>query len=134
MSGYTGLLLSRYFSERFQWKFLDEVQHVRAKGSNIEEIKRYSRVRIDKGLDHVPYNFVHTDTGIVIPTPNTMPYEICFITPDEYQTFHEGLLRGGNTANETLESMCRLYGTKVEGFSFRKGKLVFPNGYASLKL
>lgn len=134
LEGYTGLLLSRYFFSRFQWRDLIDVQHIRAGDkNNLRELQHYNRVRIDKGFDRVLYNFVTTDTGLVLPAPNVLPYEVGFITPSEYDSFHDEL-RGGKNVKDVLESMYRLLAQKIPTFSFDNGKLVLPNDYASLRL
>lgn len=132
--GYTGLILARRFHQRFQWRDLIDVQHVRADDkNNVNESKHYLRVRIDKGFGHVLYNFVATDTGLILPAPNILPYEICFIPPSDYEHFHDGLRRGRNE-KDVVEAMYRLLGQKVPTFSLENERLVLPRDYASLKL
>ena len=134
LEGYTGLLLSRYFSSRFQWRDLIEVQHVRADAeNNLRELQHYNRVRIDKGFAHVFYNFAATDTGLFLPAPNVLPYETAFITPSEYDNFLYELHRDINV-EDVLESMYKLLAQKIPTFSFDNGKLYLPNDYASLRL
>ena len=153
LDGYVGLLLSKHFYEaRFQWRDLIDVLYIRVDDKKrLRESREYGRVSIDKGFDNIPYNFVATDSGVILPAKSTLPYEICFISPDEYDHFHDelqkgpwetqearGLRRGRNvpeTSNveHVVESMYKLLAQKVSTFSLDNGKLVLPRDYASLR-
>ncbi len=110
-----------------------EAFHIRATEHAVRETTRYKEVRISKGFDEGPYNFVVTDTEIVLPAGNRRSYEMCFISPEEYGSFLERLGKRRDIEN-ILKEVYELMAKKVELFSLMGGRLVIPDDYASLRL
>ncbi len=155
LEGYIGLLLAKHFTQKYQKKELIDVLYIRADGkSNIKDLTHYGMVSMEREFSEkseTPYNFVRTNSGMALPAFNFLPYEICFITPDEYDRFHillngfhekltdgkfrtaENLYNSLDFIYTCLDSMYRILGRKVPTFSYEDGKLILPDGYASFK-
>ncbi len=132
-SGLTGFLVSQHFRKTSYGEIeLSGVNHYRA---GIDEAEpRFSRdhpnVRIRKGFDNFPYSFAESD-GLLLPNASLMPYEICFISPDEFAEANR-MMKDPNRFKDGVIFVYQLVARKSDKFMLDGEKLSMPSNYASM--
>ena len=126
--GQLGLLLSRHYTERNNVPQFSDVLHARIGNYGLTYASPIKKATIKIGVSQGPYFYVESDTGTFIPQASRMPYEICFISPEDYERFKSGLeekQKGIETA------IYELLGKNVDSFSFNGKELLLPSEYAN---
>ncbi len=137
LNGLLGILLSRHFDRQPLDKYLIDVRHIRVDDrDDIKEQRDHKRVRISmgvkyRGAEEIIYRHVSTEDEQRLPAPSLLPYRTCFLHADEFDYLFSGLERDNKAA---IRTMYRLLAINDPLFSFRRGKLVLPDGYANLRL
>jgi len=142
--GYLGLLLSRHTAKKEDRYLFTEVRRLRIDGKNLVMYDSFATAELEREPDG-RYNQVVLSNGVVMPPPNGMPYEVCFISNSDYDNFHNGitpnnahdvnlLMRGRLNIEDVIDPMFRLLGQNVSNFSFEDGQLSLPSNYSSLRV
>jgi hypothetical protein len=130
VDGFTGLLAARYFRDRGEQKAFEYVLYIRADNASKMGLMDYENVRIGRRDVASPYA-VFTGNAF-IPAMSNVPFVIFQLKTDEYDRFLEGIDSVASKA--VLESMYSRIAAELEGFSVKDRRLVFPEGYANIRI
>lgn len=134
---YIGILLAEHLRQDRLRTRLMNVEHIRFRYEpEVPRLRHHETVTLEKGLysSNTYFHFVRTGEGLILPAASVIAYQICPITPAQYNGFCRSL-KNLKDMKEVLLDMYRLLARNVQGFSLKRdGTLSLPPNYASLRI